>query len=136
MFHLVYVSSAVSPFSDQELDELLAISRTNNTKCGVTGMLLYLEGNFIQALEGEKDAVMATNLRIAKDPRHRGVLVLLQGDIEKRDFPDWSMGYRRVDRDGAGQIPGYTDFLDRKADPARHRASALRLMEHFKSINR
>jgi hypothetical protein len=46
------------------------------------------------------------------------------------------MGFRKVDRNGAQQLPGYTDFLDRKADPATHGASALRLMEHFKSINK
>ena len=136
MFHLVYVSSAVNLFSEEQLDQLLEVSRKNNTACGVTGMLLYFEGNFIQALEGEKEDVMTTNLRIARDPRHRGMLVLLQGEIEKREFPGWSMGYRRVDPAAGKEVPGYNDCLYRKADPEKHRVSALRLMEHFKSINR
>jgi hypothetical protein len=136
MFHLVYVSSAVNLFSDEQLEELLAVSRTNNDKNGLTGMLLYVDGNFIQALEGEKDDVLATNLRIARDPRHRGMLTLLQGDIEQRNFPNWSMGYRRVGLEAGTEIPGYNDFLHQKADPAAQRSSALRLMEHFRSINR
>ncbi len=136
MFHLVYVSSAVKLFSEEELQQLLEISRINNSKCGITGMLLYLEGNFIQALEGEKDAVLATNLRIARDPRHRGQLTLLQGEITHREFPEWSMGYRRLDRAAGEQIPGYNDFLAQIAKPDAQRSSALRLMEHFKNINR
>ena len=136
MFHLVYVSSAVNLFSEEQLRELLEISRVNNTKCGLTGMLLYVDGNFIQALEGEKEDVMVTNLRIARDPRHCGLLVLLRGEIAQREFPDWSMEFRRVDAETGGTVPGYSDFLNKKANPDQHRSAALRLMDHFKSINR
>jgi hypothetical protein len=33
-------------------------SRENNLRLDVTGMLLYKGGNFMQMLEGEKDAVL------------------------------------------------------------------------------
>ena len=136
MFHLIYVSSAVNLFSEDELTQLLEISRVNNATIGITGMLLYLEGNFIQVLEGEKEAVLNTQSRISKDPRHRGILTLLQGDIEKREFAEWSMGFRNLDPKEGQELPGYTDFLSRKGDPKEQRTPALRLLEHFKTINR
>lgn len=48
MYQLVYLSSAVELFREEELKDLLATSRLNNEKLHVTGMLLYHEGNFIQ----------------------------------------------------------------------------------------
>ncbi len=57
MFFLVYVSSAVRPFSRVDLDDLLATSRANNARVGITGMLLYKDGNFMQVLEGDEEAV-------------------------------------------------------------------------------
>ena len=48
MLSLVYVSSALREFSKSELVELLEKSRKKNTRLGLTGMLLYKEGNFIQ----------------------------------------------------------------------------------------
>ncbi len=52
MFFLVYVSSAVVPFTPAALVDLLATSHKNNSKSAVSGMLLYKDGNFMQALEG------------------------------------------------------------------------------------
>jgi hypothetical protein len=52
VFALVYVSSATKPFSPDELSELLAQARVDNAALGITGMLLYSNGNFMQVLEG------------------------------------------------------------------------------------
>ena len=57
MFHLVYASSALQPFTKPELQALLEQARQKNAKLGVTGMLLYKDGNFMQVLEGEKETV-------------------------------------------------------------------------------
>ncbi len=57
MFSLTYVSSAVRPFAEDELADLLAVSRQNNARLGITGMLLYKDGNFMQVLEGEEAEV-------------------------------------------------------------------------------
>lgn len=66
MFGLVYVSSAVVPFSKAELLSLLTKSRENNSKVGLTGLLIYKDGSFMQVLEGEETAVLATHERIAR----------------------------------------------------------------------
>ena len=57
MFHLVYFSSATKEFTKPELQKLLDEGRKKNSKLGVTGMLLYKDGNFMQVLEGEEKVV-------------------------------------------------------------------------------
>jgi hypothetical protein len=136
MLRLIYVSSAVSPFTDEELKQLLDVSRRNNTNAGITGMLLYLEGNFIQVLEGEEAAVRETHGRIARDLRHTGLITLLQDKISDREFPDWSMGFKKVQGSEAAALPGYSDFLHRGTDLATQRSTSLRLLENFRRINK
>ena len=135
MFQLVYASSAVSPFSRDDLLDLLARSRSHNARTGVTGMLLYKDGNFLQALEGEEADVRATHARIERDRRHRGLLTLLQGPLAERRFPQWSMGLGRVDAAEVSGNPGLNRFLatpwtgrEFAADPS----SAERLLMMFK----
>jgi hypothetical protein len=94
MFQLVYVSAAVRPLSKSELGELLAQSRKNNSRLGLTGMLLYKDGDFMQVLEGEEQVVRDMMSTIARDPRHSGILVLIQGDTSQHPFAEWSMGFR------------------------------------------
>jgi hypothetical protein len=112
MFFLVYVSSAVRPFSQSELVELLAKSHENNAPLGVTGMLLYKDGNFMQVLEGEEEVVRTLYARIGLDPRHRGLLTILQGPLAERQFLDWSMGFRDLNAADALATPGYNEFLN------------------------
>ena len=112
MFQLVYISSAVQLFSKADLLELLARSRQNNEAAGLTGMLLYKEGSFMQVLEGEERAVLATHARIERDRRHRGLITLLKEPIAGRRFPEWSMALRELDSDEVQATPGFSPFLN------------------------
>lgn len=112
LYSLVYVSSAVSLFSPAALLALLEQSRANNARVDVSGILLYKEGNTMQLLEGERDAVLALYERIARDPRHRGLLRLLEGPIETRQFADWSMAFHDLGAPEAQALPGYSEFLN------------------------
>jgi Sensors of blue-light using FAD len=112
MFFLVYVSSATRPFSREDLRVLLETCRKNNAELGVTGMLLYKDGNFMQVLEGDEGAVRGLYARIAADPRHGGEITLQQGFAEGRQFPDWSMGFRDLDSPEAHADQGYNEFLN------------------------
>ncbi len=76
---------------------ILAVSRVNNARDGVTGGLLFSEGCFAQVLEGPLDAVEAAFERIQCDARHCEVVVLQSGPITKRDFSDWSMAFAGTD---------------------------------------
>ena len=112
MFSLVYISSAITPFSTTELADLLSTSHRNNSLLGITGMLLYKDGNMMQVLEGEETAVRKLYSKISLDQRHRGLLIILQGPVEGRQFPDWSMGFRDLRASDIHGTPGYNEFLN------------------------
>ncbi len=128
MFQLVYVSSAIVPFTSDELLDLLVKSRDNNARSGLTGMLLYKDGNFMQALEGEEQAVRAVHAKIERDRRHKGLITLLQEPISERRFPEWSMGFRELKSSEVLATPGFSHFLN-KFGGARDDSDNLTLSE-------
>jgi hypothetical protein len=92
---LVYVSTATSLLSDAELETLLGKARALNKPSGVTGALLYSDGNFMQCLEGPTDAIDAAYARICASGRHKDVIVLLDEPISRRSFGTFEMGLAR-----------------------------------------
>lgn len=80
-----------------EIQGILATSRKNNARDGVTGGLLFSEGCFAQVLEGPLEMIEGAFERIQCDERHRRVTVLQSGSITARDFPDWSMAFTAAD---------------------------------------
>lgn len=127
----LYLSSATRRLDNRELADLLDLSRSRNLEAGVTGMLLHHDGDFLQVLEGEDEAVARTWERIARDRRHRGIIVMLDERRDERLFPDWSMGFRRT---VAGErLPGWSDFLERRGDASSDRGDvALSLLRSFR----
>ena len=111
IFSLVYLSAATVPFSKQDLVTLLEKSRENNTGLGITGMLLFKDGNFLQVLEGDEEKVRNLYQKIGRDPRHRECAVLFHGSSTQRDFPDWSMGFHDLGSRDVLSIPGFSTFL-------------------------
>ena len=92
-YRLIYVSSSVGMPSQDDLDDILLSARRNNTADGISGMLLFHEGNFVQVLEGRKEAVLDCLARIEEDRRHRGCMILHAEDCKSLVFGDWAMGY-------------------------------------------
>ena len=84
------------------LEAILATSRRNNGRDGVTGLLLAGGRRFLQALEGPSDAVLATYGRICADPRHGALVQLGCRTIEARQFGDWSMAFQHGGAAGIG----------------------------------
>ena len=111
MFQLVYLSSASQPFSEDGLIALLTQARQNNVAHGLTGMLLYKDGNFMQVLEGDEAEVRRLFHTIEQDPRHHGTTVLLEEPIQARLFADWSMGFRHLSDADVQKIEGYNPFM-------------------------
>jgi len=111
MIYLIYVSSATRPMSRADLEAILSSSRRNNLKQGITGMLLYLGGNFMQVIEGPEEAVLALQNRLAQDSRHQGIMVLRQAALKERQFKDWAMGYQNLDSPDTVKPEGYTNFV-------------------------
>jgi len=110
MYQIVYTSSANRDFTAADLGELLRGAQRHNKNVGVTGMLVFHDGTFLQALEGENRAVNEIFARIHGDSRHRDVIVLHRGHgPEQRVFGDWPMGF--ADFDGAAALlKGFVRF--------------------------
>lgn len=137
---ILYVSAASKPLEDGELQAILAKARPANEKRGITGLLVYSDGNFLQVIEGAADVTAGLFNRIRTDPRHRHVLKLLHQPIEERAFPDWSMGYKSLSAAEASQVPGYADWVSGR-DVSPEVLEGLpqklqRLISDFKRINR
>ncbi len=97
MIHcIVYFSSSVGPLQEIDLLNILQQSRHNNSKNGITGVILYVRGSIIQVLEGEKEAVETLYKRIEQDQRHTDVVRVFSRNITQRLFTDWTMGYETI----------------------------------------
>ena len=113
LYSLVYTSQSTHPFSHEALLELLDKARVANAGLGVTGMLLYKDEAFIQALEGEQATVTDLAEKISRDPRHHAYFVCSQQNIDKREFPDWSMGFRDLNSaDAMTGRPAFSEFMN------------------------
>jgi hypothetical protein len=90
---LFYVSSAAKRYDDASIQDILQTSRRNNRKSDVTGCLLFSGLHFAQVLEGSEAVVIPLAKRIASDPRHANLAVLMESHRPDREYGDWSMGY-------------------------------------------
>ncbi len=133
LVQLIYVSDLIGD-KESEIPAILKSSVRNNSKDGITGMLLYAGGNFLQVLEGESDAVKATYDRICLDPRHRNTIVLTNEDVKERHFSNWSMGYRQLGPEHAAKLPRYAPYFQFGFDTSAIQAKpgvALEMLELF-----
>jgi hypothetical protein len=94
----MYASRAVPALDQEELVTILRQSKANNPSTGVTGVLCYSGGIFLQVLEGGRSAVNKLYNRIGADPRHTDVELLLYEEIGERRFASWSMGQVNMSR--------------------------------------
>ena len=108
MLQLVYISTARGAVTAADLQRILAASRRNNGRDGVSGLLFFDGLRFLQALEGEEGAVTTAFERIRADPRHSGVVVLSRREVATREFGDWAMASRTA-------LEGKSQMLDRVA---------------------
>jgi hypothetical protein len=133
--YLVYSSTATRALPDEELIALLDQSRRSNALGGITGMLLYKSGRFLQVLEGDERAVQSLFGKIRSDPRHTAVRTLLVGEAEERQFPTWSMGFKNLSLESVEEIPGFSTFLSDEANwdaNSPHARTAYRLLLRFR----
>ena len=110
MYYLVYTSYTHHHMPEDELKSLLKTSVKNNKKLGITGLMLYSEKKFIQILEGEKEVVSGLFEKIKKDSRHDHVTLLIEGTIQQRNYPDWSMAFKSYSGSELMKVLGFEDI--------------------------
>ncbi len=135
MLQIAYLSSATAPMSRQDLQDLLGTCRENNAARGITGMLLYGNGTFLQVLEGDEVTVDALLDTIRKDPRHGDLQVLHRKTVDRRQYPDWTMGFTQLSDGDLRKVKGLQDFTAQDFNPdylAGHGEIVQSLMDHFR----
>lgn len=105
----MYASRAVPEVNQEELVAIVRKSKANNPAVGVTGVLCFSEGIFLQVLEGGRGPVNALYNRIAADPRHTQVELMAYEEIGERRFAGWSMGQVNLSRLNPGLLLKYSE---------------------------
>jgi hypothetical protein len=92
-YQIIYSSVSSTPMRLDELEDLLEQAQANNASDAITGALVYVDGLFLQVLEGQRSSVEALMGRISRDLRHETVQVLQAGDVPAATFSNWTMAY-------------------------------------------
>jgi Sensors of blue-light using FAD len=92
LVRLLYVSRAIDQDSAKAIESILETSRAHNLSNGITGVLCYGGGVFLQAIEGGREAVNKLYNHIVSDKRHTDVALLHFEEITERRFGGWTMG--------------------------------------------
>lgn len=93
---LLYRSRQAYEFGTDDLLRLLLAARRYNGDHGITGLLLFRDGVFMQLLEGAAADIEGLYARIAEDPRHQDVDMLQAADGVERMLPGWQMAYAQA----------------------------------------
>lgn len=139
LINLIYVSSAVSSLAREDILDILKRSRDANEKKGITGMLLFKDGNFMQVIEGDALSVDDLHQKISQDPRHTQLITLLREPIVERTFEDWTMAFKDISDLTPDEKIGRSDFLDLSfldTSYVSNPSSALKLLMSFTKMMR
>ncbi len=109
LVRLMYASRAAESVGHDELSAILKVSKKHNAEVGVTGVLCFSGGIFLQALEGGRNAVNALYNRIAQDKRHHDVVLLNYEEIGERKFSGWAMGQVNLARMNPATLLKYSE---------------------------
>ena len=71
---------------------MLDLALVTNAGLAVTGMPLDKQGALMRALEDDEAIVRRLAEKISRDPQHHSFSIYIRQQIDKRDFPNWSMG--------------------------------------------
>lgn len=125
-FQVIYSSQATVPMSVADLEKILVDARAGNERRGVTGVLVYVDGFFLQILEGPKDTVQGLVSSIARDSRHSSLQVFHEAEIAQPLFSTWRMAFVSPTPDQVAAWAGHegtasiqTILADMQATPGR-----------------
>ena len=101
MHLIIYTSQYVGRTEDIDdvLTDIVNRSKINNLEHGITGLLFYHNGRFIQVLEGQKDSLEGLMSILEQDDRHENIQRIIDQTIKKRAFKEWSMGSLNLSED-------------------------------------
>lgn len=91
--HLIVYTSKIADIDKTEkiVSEIVETAKTYNSKHNITGVLLFENGYFLQAIEGSKDELEKLYTSIENDNRHKELTRLIFKEIDHSSFDKWSM---------------------------------------------
>jgi hypothetical protein len=132
LVQLTYFSAVSSHWTPFDTKAILQVARKHNASHGISGLLLFDKGQFLQVLEGDLEPVAALFQSIKRDRRHVGVTLIFRQPIARRDFAGWSMAFHDLSAIGS-DAAGYSEFLRQNFDIGSIDATATRsLLQLFK----
>ncbi len=134
MRQLLYVSNTSRAITAGALNDILMASRRKNAALGITGLLLQIDGGFLQVLEGEERAVRDLYDQICADRRHWNTHVLLDREAP-RAFGEWSMGFERLDGtdpETAGMFGVTREAIEGRLSPTAGKVVAIMLETFYR----
>ena len=91
MYEVFITTIAVKQFSSEEIKDIVQELSARNISHGITGVLIYNNGEFYQILEGEKDTICNLMDSIKEDERHGSVHTIWEGEIPERGYKNWGL---------------------------------------------
>jgi len=88
---MIYISRSVGPQTTTVTTQILETARRYNKAHNLTGVLCQGRGLYVQVLEGDRSVVNGLYRRIVADNRHDHTEIVHFGEIESRQFKEWSM---------------------------------------------
>lgn len=132
---ITYFSTAVESTTETDVVDIVAFSRIKNERLGITGVLLYLNGQIVQVLEGQQSAVEDLYKSIQKDPRHTNVRTVISHPISQRLFSHWYMGYETLTTQQYDEVRGLLPDSQEVAPSDDHQPVILRMLQRFFELN-
>ena len=108
LVRLLYASRAVDA-SPAAIEAILTSARQHNHESGITGILVYGGGVFMQCLEGGRQAVNDLYGTIQRDARHKDVVLLHYEEVLERRFGGWTMGLVNTSRINPSTLLKYSE---------------------------
>ena len=118
----LYASRASVPLHAQALEDILAQSRKNNPKYGITGLLVFANGIFVQVIEGSRYEISRLLAKIVRDERNTDVEILSHEEITERCFGNWTMGQANMTSINSALLLKYSEKAE--LDPFKCSSSA------------
>ena len=132
LWAIVYISKAARRVTPNDLQHILEGARRRNVEEGITGVLLYADGYFMQYLEGPAAGLHRIYAVIKTHPLHYGLVDLMREPIHAREFTEWSMACHAVAAGGESPLPDDYDLLASRLTAAvRTQSEACLLLSHF-----
>ncbi|WP_158828535.1 BLUF domain-containing protein [Mucilaginibacter lacusdianchii] len=146
IYNVIYISKVMNLMQEDDLIALLKQSRDWNNDHGITGILVYIEGQlsthtegrFMQSLEGSQFEVERIFEKIQRDQRHHCLTVLKHSFIDNRNFGEWQMGFEYINLQKHQELTSFFTLDDEilKSEEFEASDAALNFLKAFYRVNK